>query len=459
VARLSLMKRPADLPQVAPEHLPAGSAAPLHTDTGRAGRIGMWALALGFGGFLLWATLAPLDEGVAAPGVVTVDTHRKPVQHLTGGIIKDVLVHEGDEVKEGQVLIKLDQAVARANFESERQRYYSLRAAQSRLLADQTGAKTIQWHPDLLAEKQDPVVQAQMNTQEQLMNARRASLNADLQSYQESIQGQQGLIESYQGMLQNRKEQLALVDEELKNTRSLVADGYAPRNRQLELERMSAESRGAVAELQGNIIRARQAISEMRQRSIARQQDYRKETESQMAEVMRDVQGEADKFLALKNDLSRTDIRSPATGQVVGLAVQTPGGIIQAGQKLMDIVPNDEPLLLEAKVAPHLIDRVHVGLPVDIRFSGFSHSPALVVDGKVQSISSDLISDPPGTPGGGSYYLARVAVTPEGLKQLGRRTMQPGMPAEVIFRTGERTLFTYLIGPLTKRMAASMKEE
>ncbi|HKB55370.1 MAG TPA: HlyD family efflux transporter periplasmic adaptor subunit, partial [Ramlibacter sp.] len=204
---------------------------------------------------------------------------------------------------------------------------------------------------------------------------------------------------------------------------------------------------------------ARQAISEMRQHAISRQQDYRKETESQMADVSRDVQGEADKFIALKNDLSRTEIRSPAPGQVVGLAVQTPGGVIGPGQKLMDIVPNDEPLLLEAKVAPHLIDRVHAGLPVDIRFSGFSHSPALVIDGKVKSVSSDLITDPPGTPGGGSYYLARIAVTPEGLKQLGHRTMQPGMPAEVIVRTGERTLFTYLIGPLMKRMAASMKEE
>jgi protease secretion system membrane fusion protein len=219
---------------------------------------------------------------------------------------------------------------------------------------------------------------------------------------------------------------------------------------------MVAESRSSQAELLGNIIRARRAIGEMRQRGISRQQEYRKDIESQMADVSREVLAEAEKFRALQNDLARVEIKAPAAGQVVGLGVQASGVVIQAGQKLMDIVPNDEPLLLEAKVAPHFIDRVHAGLPVDIRFSAFSHSPSLVVDGKVQSISGDLITEQQTNV---SYYLARVAVTPEGVKQLGKRTMQPGMPAEVIFKTGERTLLTYLMGPLTKRIAASMKEE
>jgi len=460
MANLSLITRSRDMTQTATDLVPANEShlAPTSTDTGRAGRIGMWALALGFGGFLLWASFAPLDEGVAASGTVAIDTHRKSVQHLTGGIVKEVLVREGDVVKEGQVVMKPDQAVARANFEAERQRYLSLRATQSRLIAEQTCAKTIQWHPDLVAAKDDPIIRAQMSTQEQLMNARRGGLAADLQSLNENIQGQEGLIVSYQGMVENRKNQLALVDEELKNTRGLVSDGYAPRNRQLELERMTADSKASLAELQGNIVRARQAISEMRQRAISLRQQYSKETEGLMADVSRDVQGESEKVFALKNDLARTEIRSPAEGQVVALAMQTPGGVVQAGQKLMDIVPKDEPLLLEAKVPPHVIDRVHAGLPVDIRFSSFAHSPTLVVDGKVLSVSGDLITEPQGN-SAVSYYLARVAVTPEGVKQLGHRTMQPGMPVEVIFRTGERTLFKYLIGPLTKRMAASMKEE
>ena len=270
------------------------------------------------------------------------------------------------------------------------------------------------------------------------------------------MQGQEGLIQGYQGMLESRKSQLALLSEELRNTRGLVAEGYAPRNRQFELERAVAESNTSLAELQGNTVRARRSIGELRQKGIARQQEYRKEIETQMAEVSREVQGEAEKYRALQNDLERIDIKAPVSGQVVGLAVQNAGGVIQPGQKLMDIVPNDEPLLLEARVQPHFIDRVHAGLPVDIRFSAFSHSPSLVVDGKVLSISGDLITEPQTNV---SYYLARIAVTPDGLKKLGARQMQAGMPAEVIFRTGERSLLTYLLGPLTKRVAASMKEE
>ncbi|WP_235964812.1 HlyD family type I secretion periplasmic adaptor subunit [Caenimonas soli] len=429
---------------------------PLDTDTGRAGRIGLWALAVGFGGFLLWAAFAPLDEGVAAPALVAMDTKRKAVQHLTGGIVKEVLVREGQRVAEGQVLIKLDEAVARANFETTRQRYLSFRATQARLLTEQAGNSAIAYHPDLVAGGEDPLIRAQMTTQEQLLVSRRAALAADLQSLNEAIQGQEGLIQSYQGMLGSRRSQLALLREELKNTRGLVEEGYAPRNRQLELERAVAESNTAIAELQGNTIRARRAVGELRQRAIARQQEYRKEIQTQIADVSREAQGDMEKFRAQQDELGRVDIKAPAKGQVVGLAVQTPGGVVQPGQKLMDIVPDDEPLLLEAHVQPHFIDRVHAGLPVDIRFSAFAHSPVLVVDGKVLSVSGDLITDPATNT---SYYLARVTVTPDGLKKLGRRQMQAGMPTEVIFKTGERSLLIYMLGPLTKRIAASMKEE
>jgi membrane fusion protein, protease secretion system len=426
---------------------------------GRAGRIGWWALGLGLVVFLLWAAFAPLDEGVPAQGVVSIDTKRKPVQHLTGGIVKEVLVHEGSRVTEGEVIVRLDDATAKANFETVRQRYLGERAVQGRLVAEQAGLSTITFHPDLKTASADPLIRQQMVTQEQLFASRRAGLRADLQSMEETIHGQEGLIEAYQGMLTNRKSQAALLTEELNNTRGLVKDGYAPRNRQLELERMVADTNSALAELQGNSIRAHRTITEVRQRMISRQQDYRKEVEGQLADVGREVLADADKFLALKDELGRTDIKAPAAGQVVGLAVQTPGAVISPGQKLMDIVPDNEPLLLETKVAPHLIDRVHAGLPVDVRFTAFSHSPQLVVGGKVVSVSGDLLTDPPTAQGSVSYYLARVAVTPEGLKRLGQRQLHPGMPVEVVFRTGERSLLTYLLHPLTKRIAASMTEE
>lgn len=444
-----------------PAGTPKGGGGPAvpaaSSDTGRAARVGLWALGIGFGGFLLWAGLAPLDEGVPSTGSVTIDTKRKPVQHLTGGIVRDVLVREGQVVKEGQTLIRLDEATARANYESVRQRYLGLRAVQGRLQAEQAGQGNVTFHPDLIAASTDPLIRQQMVTQEQLFLARRSALRADLQGLEESIRGQQGLIQSYEGMLAGRRSQLALLNEELSHTREMVKEGYAPRNRQLELERMVAESSTSIAELTGNSIRARQGVAELRQRVISRQQEYRKEVESQLADVTREAQSDAEKLVAVRADLTRVEIKSPAAGQVVSLTVQTPGSVIQPGQKLMDVVPEGEPLVLEARVAPNLIDKVQTGLLADVRFSAFAHSPQLVVEGKVVSISGDLVTDPQNPQV--SYYLARVNVTPEGLKKLGKHQMQPGMPAEIIIKTGERSMLTYLLHPLTKRLAASMKEE
>jgi len=424
--------------------------------TGSAARIGLWALVLGFGGFLLWAGMAPLDEGVPAQGMIAIDTKRKSVQHLSGGLVTEVLVGEGSIVTEGQVLVRLGEAVARANFESIRQRYLGLRAMEGRLLTEQQGGAKIVFHPDVQASIKDPQIRQVVMTQEQLMASRRASLRADLQSNEESIQGQLGLIQSYESMLVNRKNQQALLDEELTNTRGLVKEGYVPRNRQLELERMAAEMSSGIAELQGNTIRASRAVAELRQRAIVRQQEYRKEVDSLLTDVAREVHGDAERYTAAKEELARTEIKSPAAGQVVGLAIQTVGSVISPGQKLMDIVPEDQTLLVEVRVAPHLIDRVKADLPVDVRFSSFAHTPQLVVDGKVVSVSGDLLTDPQN---GAGYYLARVGVTTKGYTQLGKRQLQPGMPVEVIFLTGERSMLTYLLSPLTKRLAASMKEE
>ena len=425
-------------------------------DLGHPGRVGLWALGIGFGGFLLWAALAPLDEGVPSQGHVAIDTKRKSVQHLSGGIIREVFVGEGDQVKEGQLLMKLDDAVAKANFEAVRQRYLGLRAMHGRLQAEQAGQLAISFHPDLVAAASDPLIKQQMMNQEQLFRSRKAALQADLQSIQESIQGQQGLTMAYEGMMASRRNQFALLNEELTNTRGLVKDGYVPRNRQLELERQVSESSTSMTELQGNTVRSRSSMAELRQRAIARQQEYRKEVETQLAEVTREVLSDAGKFIALQDDLTRTEIRSPAAGQVVALAAQTVGGVIGPGQKVLDVVPANESLLLETRVLPQLIDSVRAGMPVDVRFNAFAHSPQLVVQGKVVSVSGDMLTDPQN---GAGYYLARVAVTPEGLKKLGKRQMQPGMPVEVVLRTGERSMLTYLLHPLTKRIAASMNEE
>ena len=427
------------------------------SDTRAVARTGLLVLAVGFGGFLLWAGLAPLDEGVPTLGMVTLDTKRKTVQHLSGGLVKEVLVQEGQQVKEGQPLLRLDGAVAKANFEAVRQRYLGYRAMQSRLFAEQAGNGVINFHPDVKAAMNDPLIQQQVSTQQQLIQARRAALAADLQGIEESMQGLKEQLGSYQNILVQRRSQLALLTEELTNTRGMVKEGYAPRNRQLELERMVAESNASIADLTGNSLRISRQVAELGQRSLARKQEYRKEIESQLADVTREVQSDAEKFVAVTADLDRMEIKSPANGQVVGHTVQTVGAVLQPGQKLLDVVPNQQTLLLEAHIPPHLIDKVQTGLMADIRFNSFAHSPQLVVDGRVMSVSGDLLSDPQQPQY--SYYLARVQVTPEGIKTLGARQMQPGMPAEIVIKTGERSLLTYLLHPLTKRMAASMKEE
>ena len=427
------------------------------SDTSAVARTGLWVLGLGFGGFLLWAALAPLDEGVPTQGMVTLDTKRKTVQHLSGGIVKEVLVHEGQQVKEGDALLRLDGAVAKANYEAVRQRYLGYRAMQSRLFAEQASSAAIDFHPDVKAAMNDPLIKQQVNTQQQLIQARRAALAADLQGIEESVQGLKEQLRSYQNILVQRRSQLALLNEELTNTRGMVKEGYAPRNRQLELERMVAESNAAIADLLGNSLRVNRQVAELSQRSLARKQEYRKEVESQLADVTREVQSDAEKFVAVTADLDRMEIKAPASGQVVGLTVQTVGAVLQPGQKLLDVVPDSQTLLLEAHIPPHLIDKMHAGLSTDVRFNSFANAPQLVVEGKVLSVSGDLLSDPAQPQF--SYFLARVQVTPEGMKTLGKRQMQPGMPAEIVIKTGERSMLTYLLHPLVKRMASSLKEE
>ena len=428
----------------------------LPSDTSRPARLGLWVLGIGFGGFLLWAGLAPLEEGVPTQGMVTIATKRKIIQHLTGGLVRKIYVKEGQFVKKGEPLIALDDSLVRANYEAVRQRYLTLRAMEGRLLAEQSGQSKITFHPDLLQEQNDPQVKQILSNQEQLFQARRQALASDMQADHEAVQGLQASLQGLDGALSSRKSQLQYIQDELKGIRDLVKEGYAPRNKQLDLERMAAEATGAIAETESNILRTNRQIAETRARAAQRVQEYRKEVEGTLADVRREVQSDQQRTKAAKDELDRMVIRAPEDGQVVGLVEQTVGGVIGPGQKLMDIVPQDEPLILEARVPPQMIDRIHKGLIADVRFSAFANSPALVVQGKVTSISSDVITDPrTGIP----FYLGQIAITPEGVKQLGNHEMQAGMPAQVVFRTGERTVLTYLLHPFLQRLAASMKEE
>ena len=425
-------------------------------DTRRIMRSGIILLLIGLGGFLLWAAYAPLDEGVPTQGVVSIDTKRKSIQHLSGGIVREVYVREGDQVVEGQILVTLEPANARAKFESVRQHYYGVRAMEGRLLAEQRDATEIEFHPDLNVVMDQLLVQQQITTQRQLFHSRREALNATLASIKTEVAGQEASIEGLKNVLIQRGLQLQLLRQELEGITDLVKEGYVARSKKSELERGEADLSASIADSRARLEQTKRMIDELAQKANLRQQEYRKEVEGQLAEVRREVQADAEKLAAAKEELGRMDLRAPATGQVVGLAIQTVGAVVQPAEKLMDIVPNEAHLLLEAQIPPHLSDRVQLGMMADIRFSAFAHSPQLVVDGRLKSMSQDLLTDPETRM---SYYLARLEITPEGMERLGHRKIVPGMPAEVVIKTGERSLLTYLLHPLLRRVAQSMTEE
>ena len=433
--------------------------APLKTDTRGPMRMGFWVLVVGFGGFLLWAGFAPLDQGVPSTATVSVDTKRKPVQTLYGGLVQEVLVHEGEMVEKGQVVARLNSAMANVNFESNKQRYMGFSAMQSRLLAEQKGADAISFEKDVLVSTDD-LIKQQLETQRTLFRARRASLQSEVNASMQSIEGQQSLIKGLEGQIKSAQEQVALYSHELKAVKELASEGYAPMNRTLELQRQISAYEGRHLELASNVARSKNSIGEAEQRIAQRKQEYQKEVDTLLAQIRMDYQSNFEKYKASADELERTQVKSPVTGQVVGLQIQVVGAVLQPAQKLMDIVPKDEKLLLEAKIMPNYIDKVKEGQIVDVRFSTFANTPQLVCEGRVESISSDTLSDPQmSMMGGANYYLARVELTAEGIKTLGARPLQPGMQAEVLIKTGERSLLKYLLHPLIKRLAASMKEE
>jgi len=430
----------------------------IHRDTRGPIRLGLWSLLIGLGGFVLWAVLAPLDEGVPTAATVAIDTKRKAVQHPTGGVVKEVLVKEGQLVKDGELLMRLNDANAVAVYEASRHQYLSLRAVQARLVAEKNGESAPKFHADLVKAATDPLIANHMRNQQELFRSRRDSLASEMQAMNESLAGLKAQLQGAKDVVVQKGAQLNLLSHELEKSRDLIDQGYMTRQRGWELERQIAEITGARADLTATIEKLSRSVQETLQRMRLRQHEYAKEVETQLTEVIRSVDSEEKRFDAVKADLARTEVRSPVEGQVLGLMNQTVGGVIQGGQKIMDVVPEDDHLILEAKILPHLIDKVRADDPVDIRFTAFAHSPQLVVSGKILSISKDLLNDPPPslTP---TYYLARVVVTPEGMKKLGNRQLQAGMPAEVVIKTGERSLMTYLLHPLVKRIAASMKEE
>lgn len=432
------------------------SAARDMTDSRHPANIGIVIIVIGLASFFLWAFIAPLDEGVPADGVVTVESKRKVVQHLTGGIIKSVLVREAQEVKSGAPLILLDDTIAKANFDASRQQYLSLQAQVDRLRAESIGAKHITFSPFLLDMRDDAFAHECMASQQKLFETRRTALKGEEAILAASARSTEEQIKGLQAQAQGKREQLKLVSEQLKGSRQLAEEGYLARNRWFEDERLASELIASATELESSVLRAQSMTLESRQRLAQRQRDFQKEVETQLSEASRDAILAAEKFRSAREEFLRTVIRAPSDGFVNGLTALTEGSVVTPAGRLMDIVPRDEALILEVQINPNFIDRVQAGMPVAINLSAFADDPSLVLDGILDAVSPDLISD--GNPNIPPHYLGRIRVTSVGLMKLGSRSLQPGMPVQVTIRTGERTLAQYLLKPLLRRLAVSMKE-
>ena len=419
-------------------------------------RLGFWILIVGFGLFLVWAATAPLGEGVPAPATVAVETRRTTIQHMQGGVVKAVHVRDGDEVKAGDVLIDLDDAATRAALEAVRQNYLAQRALEGRLLAELGDAPAIAFHPDLLQSK-DPVAGQHMAVQRQLFDAHRATHRANVAATEQLITGLDAQVASMEQMVEDRRAQQALQVRQLEGVKRLSEEGFAPRNQALQLEQAQAELRAAIGNLQSDLQRTRSAAAETRLRLAGIRQEFMRDVSAQLAEVRREVQANQERLLAAELELSRMKITSPAAGQVIGLAIRNPGGIVQHGQPLLDILPRGVPLVLDVRIPPHVIDRVAIGNEVQVRFSAFASSPHLVVLGRLVQVSGDVVSERVGE-STVSHYTARVELTPEGMRALGNRNVLPGMTAEVLIRTGDRSMLDYLLAPLLKRVSTAMTE-
>ncbi|OAI91184.1 HlyD family type I secretion periplasmic adaptor subunit [Pseudomonas putida] len=428
----------------------------LAMDERRPARIGRWMVIAGFGGFMLWAALAPLDKGVPLSGNVMVAGSRQAVQHPAGGVIEQLLVRDGDQVTAGQVLLRLDPTQARAQYESLRVQLLTARAMQARLSAERDGQRTVQYPAELQKDASEPGLAAILETQRQLLSSRRQALAMELDGVRESIAGAQASLDGLQGSLAAKQEQRRALQEQLHGLRELARDGYIPRNRLLENERLFAQVNGSISEDLGTIGRTRRQLQELKLRIAQRQQEYRREVSQQLAEAQSTAADLDNRLRSAAFDLANTEVKAPASGTVVGSSVFTNGGVIARGQSLMEIVPRDVPLLVDARASVELVDRLHPGLPVELLFVAFNQSTTPRVEGEVILVSADrLLDEHSGQP----YYQVRVRVGEEGLGQLAGQDIRPGMPVEAFVRTGERSMLNYLFKPLTDRAHVALAEE
>jgi HlyD family type I secretion membrane fusion protein len=409
-----------------------------------------------FGGFGTWAALAPLDSAAQAPGRVTVASNRKTVQHLEGGIVKVLLVKEGDAVAEGQVLIQLDDTQSRARLELLRGRYDKLLATEARLEAEQAFTAGIKFPASLTSRRNKSQVAKILDAETALFEARRRSVEGRIQIFHKRIAQLNKEISGLEAQIAAEDAQLALIEDERASFEILFKKGIVGKARLLRLKREEAKLQGERGDHLSLIAKAGQQIGAT-ELEIS---DLKNNMLNQVISDMRNTQAElvdvSERLKAAEDIFLRTDIRAPQAGVVMGLNVHTETGVIAPGQLLLDIVPEDDTLVIEAQVSPNDIDVVYAGLPSQVRLTAFKQRNTPMLAGELTRVSADSFTD---ERSGASYFLARVAIDAAELKKLDGRELYPGMGAEVMIKTGKRTTMDYILAPLTDSLRRAFRED
>ena len=434
---------------------PFGTTVQVDLNDARPIRWGWLLLIFGFGAFMAWATMAPLDAAVSSSGTVVVSGSRKLVQPLAGGKVSEILVRDGAQVQAGQVLVRLDDTSARAQLDIVRGQWLVAMATQARLEAEQRGRASIDFPPALLELGEDTRVVEVMALQSRLLESRRQLRSNELQSMEAALRGLEYQVQGQEAAKYSKETQSRMLREELRNQKSLADDGFYPRNRVSEQERLFASIQGGVAEDLNSAGKTRQAIAEGRARIAARQQEQRKDIESQLSDVQREAASLEGRMRGMEFEVNNAEVRARVSGTVMSLSVHTVGGVVSNGMPLMEIFPKDDVLRIETPLATNLIDKVKVDMEVSILFSALNQSTTPRINGRVVQVAADAATD---SRQNANYFKLIVEVTPDGMQKLQHQEVKAGMPADVFIKTGERTFMSYLLKPLTDRMHRALIE-
>ncbi|MCI0910759.1 HlyD family type I secretion periplasmic adaptor subunit [Pseudomonas putida] len=417
-------------------------------------RIGLTIVFVTFGIFGTWAAVAPLSNAVHGSGVVTVQNYRKTVQHLEGGIVKELLARDGDLVKQGDPLIVLDEAQLSSEYESTRNQLIVARYKEARLRAERDGLQAI---PPVTMEgtDSDRAMEA-LAGEQQVFKARHDALQGEISVNRERIEQMKQQIAGLNDMIRTKRNLEKSYTGEIKQLKELLAEGFVDNQRLLEQERKLDMLKTEVADHESTITKTKLQIGETELQIVQLKKKFDSDVANELSEVQAQVFDLQEKEAALRDRLSRVVIRAPESGMVLDMKVHTIGGVVSAATPLLDIVPASSELVIEAKVATKDIDRLELGKTADIRFSAFNQATTPVIEGTLIRISADSLTE---ERTGDPYYLVRVKVTEDGMKKLGNRKLQPGMPADVLINAGDRTMLQYLLKPARNMFAESLIEE